>query len=45
MKESKKKKWERHCYNCKFEFRCSERYKVKDHLCDNFEFSSLCKSM
>ena len=43
MKESKKKKWKRGCYYCKYVMKCENRYKIE--VCDKFKFTANCKSI
>lgn len=43
MKEYKKRKFERCCDNCKHRPKCDLQFKV--HLCDDFAFDALCKSL
>ena len=44
------KKYERCCYNCKYNYNsktkkhCPNMYKIGFDPCENFEFSALCKS-
>lgn len=44
MKESKKKKWKRCCYNCKYRWKnCENRFKVE--ICNKFKFDANSKSI
>ena len=45
-KVSKKTKWKKCCYNCKFDLNCKyiQKRDYHNYFCEKFVFSYLCKS-
>lgn len=44
-KVKRKAIFERVCYNCKYCFKCTDRYRKNAKTCENFEFCASCKSI
>lgn len=44
-KVKKKQKFERVCYNCKYNYKCNDRFTKGVVCCSRFKFSALCKSI
>ena len=44
MAKKGKHKFERECYNCKYQWNCKDKFTVKV-LCDKFKFDATSKSV